>query len=154
MKLSLTVNGRQESLDVEVGTSLLHVLREQLGLTGTKEGCAEGECGACTVLRDGKPIDSCIMAAHACEQSEITTIEVIGDSPDHPSELQNCLVESGGIQCGFCTPGFVMVLTALLKVNAAPTDAEIKHALAGNICRCTGYAQIIEAVIATAKTHQ
>jgi carbon-monoxide dehydrogenase small subunit len=148
MELTLTVNGRPCSLDVAPGTSLLHVLRESLQLTGTKEGCVEGECGACTVLIDGRPVDSCLYAAHAATGREITTIEGISGSGELTA-LQEEIVKSGGVQCGFCTPGFVMTLTALLGENPHPTESQVRDALAGNICRCTGYSQIVDAVIAT-----
>lgn len=146
MKLNLNVNGRISDLNVPPGATLLHVLREQLHLTGTKEGCVEGECGACTVLIDGRPVDSCLYAAHAAEGREITTIEGIGGELGTMSKLQEAMVKAGGVQCGFCTPGFVMTVTALLDESPNPTSDEIKVALAGNICRCTGYSQIIKAI--------
>lgn len=147
MRLSLTVNGRPRELDVEVGTSLLTLLREHLHLSGAKEGCVEGECGACTVLVDGRPVDSCLYFAHAADGRAVTTIEGIGGPAGAMSSLQQALVAAGGVQCGFCTPGFVMTLTALLEENQAPTESEIRTALAGNICRCTGYSQIVDAVL-------
>jgi aerobic carbon-monoxide dehydrogenase small subunit len=127
----------------------LSVIRDRLGLTGTKEGCVEGECGACTVLVDGRPVDSCIYAAHAASGRTVTTIEGIGGAGDLVTPLQDALVRTGGVQCGFCTPGFVMTLTALLHENPAPTESETRMALAGNLCRCTGYSQIIDAVMQT-----
>jgi carbon-monoxide dehydrogenase small subunit len=145
MRVSLTVNGRTSDLDVEPGATLLYVLREQLQLTGTKEGCVEGECGACTVLVDGRPVDSCLYAAHAATGREVTTIEGVGEMGEM-STLQEAMVNAGGVQCGFCTPGFIMTITALLDESPDPTPAEIKTALAGNICRCTGYRQIIKAI--------
>lgn len=148
MQLSLTVNGRLHELDVPPGTTLLGLLREHLQLTGTKEGCVEGECGACTVLIDGRPVDSCIYPAHAAAGRQVTTIEGVGRPDGELSAIQSALVTSGGVQCGFCTPGFVVTLTALLAENASPTEAEIRDALTGNICRCTGYSQIIDAVLA------
>ena len=146
MRLVLNVNDRVHELDVEVGTSLLAVLREQLGLTGAKEGCVEGECGACTVLIDARPVDSCLYSAHAAAGRKVTTVEGVGGSGDLMAPIQESLVRSGGIQCGFCTPGFVMTLTALLEEQPSPSELEIRTALAGNICRCTGYSQIIDAV--------
>ena len=146
MKVGLRVNGRTSELDVAPGATLLHVLREQLHLTGTKEGCVEGECGACTVLMDGRPIDSCLYAAHAAAGREITTIEGVGGVMGELSPLQEAMVNAGGVQCGFCTPGFVMTVTALLVESPNPTRDEIASALAGNICRCTGYSQIIKAI--------
>lgn len=146
MRLDLTVNGHPESVDVAPGATLLEVLREQLGLTGTKEGCAEGECGACTVLIDGRPVDSCLFAAHAAWGESITTIEGISQV-DTLSHLQRAMIKAGAVQCGFCTPGFVMTITALLTDNPHPTEDEVRAALAGNICRCTGYSQIVDAVL-------
>lgn len=146
MKLTLSVNGRTSELDVDPAATLLQVLREQLHLTGTKEGCVEGECGACTVLIDGRPVDSCLYAAHAAKGREITTIEGVGGPMGDMSPLQMAMVSSGGVQCGFCTPGFVMTITALLDETPNPTREDIESALAGNICRCTGYSQIIEAI--------
>lgn len=151
MRLSFSVNGRPAEADVTPGKTLLHVLREQLHLTGTKEGCVEGECGACTVLVDGRPVDSCLYAAHAVEGREVTTIEGIGGPSGELSRLQEALVENGGVQCGFCTPGFVVTLTALLSENPKPTEPEIRTALAGNICRCTGYTQIVDAILETTR---
>ena len=145
MRLLLTVNGRTSDLDVQPGATLLHVLREQLQLTGTKEGCVEGECGACTVLIDGGPVDSCLYAAHAAEGREVTTIEGVGEMGEM-NTLQEAMIRAGGVQCGFCTPGFIMTITALLDESPDPTTDEIKTALAGNICRCTGYSQIINAI--------
>ncbi|HUW77474.1 MAG TPA: (2Fe-2S)-binding protein [Candidatus Nanopelagicaceae bacterium] len=147
MRLSLRVNSQDYAADVEPGTSLLDVLRDELHLTGTKEGCVEGECGACTVLVDGRPLDACLVAAHGLEGTEVTTIEGIGTA-DSMSSLQKAMVEAGGVQCGFCTPGIVMTLTALIAESPNPTEHEIRVALAGNICRCTGYAQIVDAVLA------
>lgn len=149
MNLQLKVNGRPAELDVDPGATLLHVLREQLQLTGTKEGCVEGECGACTVLIDGRPVDSCLYAAHAAAGRDVTTIEGVGGSLGSMSTLQEAIVNAGGVQCGFCTPGFVMTITALLEESPSPTSDEIKKSLSGNICRCTGYTQIIKAIEAT-----
>lgn len=146
MKLLLSVNGRSSELDVDPAATLLQVLREQLHLTGTKEACVEGECGACTVLIDGRPVDSCLYAAHAAQGREVTTIEGVGGPMGEMSPLQTAMVNSGGVQCGFCTPGFVMTITALLDETPNPTRDEIESALAGNICRCTGYSQIIKAI--------
>lgn len=149
MELTLDVNGRRHSLDAPPGATLLWVLRERLALTGTKEGCVEGECGACTVLVDGRPVDSCLYAAHAAAGREVTTIEGVGGPQGTMSPLQEAMVEAGGVQCGFCTPGFVMTLTALLEENPRPDEQEVRTALAGNICRCTGYSQIVDAVMGT-----
>ncbi|HKY46599.1 MAG TPA: (2Fe-2S)-binding protein, partial [Acidimicrobiia bacterium] len=146
VSLSLTVNGRLHRLDVEPAETLLRVLRERLHLLGTKEGCVEGECGACTVLIDGRPIDSCLVAALAVEGAAVTTIEGVGNGG--LSAIQEAMARTGGVQCGFCTPGFVMTLTALLADVSQPTEEEVRLALAGNICRCTGYSQIVDAALA------
>jgi carbon-monoxide dehydrogenase small subunit len=146
MELSLTVNGKTHTLDVTPHATLLHVLRSDLGLTGTKEGCDEGECGACTVLVDGEAVDSCLVAAGSVRGAKIETVEGLSRPGEQLSALQRAFVDAGGVQCGFCTPGFLMTLTAFLRENPAPTDAEIRVAIAGNICRCTGYSQIVEAV--------
>jgi carbon-monoxide dehydrogenase small subunit len=145
LEISFIVNGEARSLDVSAQATLLAVLRDELGLTGTKEGCNEGECGACTVLMDGMAVDSCLVMAHAAAGSEIDTVEGLARD-GNLSALQRALVEAGGVQCGFCTPGFLMTLTALLEENPDPTTDEIRLAVAGNICRCTGYTQIVEAV--------
>ena len=144
-KLSLTVNGRVEKCDVESLTVLLDVLRNHLYLTGTKEGCREGECGACTVLVDDRPVDSCIYPAMAADGCEVTTIEGLADN-GKLTDLQQAMLDAGGVQCGFCTPGFVMMLSALLGSDSQPDAATVRRAIAGNICRCTGYAQIEAAV--------
>jgi len=154
MKSIINVNKVDYPLEIGAELSLLDFLRENLGLTGTKEGCAEGECGACTVLRDGDPIDSCIMSANACAGTKITTIEGIAEAAEGLSFIQKSLVNSGGIQCGFCTPGFVVILTALLKKNSSPSEEDIRLSLAGNICRCTGYEQIVDAALNFAKSNR
>jgi carbon-monoxide dehydrogenase small subunit len=146
MNLQMTVNGERHTLDASPSETLLGVLRDRLGLTGTKEGCSEGECGACTVLVDGAAVDSCLMLALAVNGSEIVTVEGLRDADGALSPLQAAFVKSGGVQCGFCTPGFLMTLTAYLEENPAPTEAEIRMAIGGNICRCTGYTQIVESV--------
>jgi aerobic-type carbon monoxide dehydrogenase small subunit (CoxS/CutS family) len=147
MLLTLTVNDRLQRLEVEPDETLLSVIRERLQLLGTKEGCVEGECGACTVLIDGRPVDSCIMAALAVDGAAVTTIEGVGTRDGGLSQLQEAMVRAGGVQCGFCTPGFVMTLTALTAETPHPTEDEIRMATAGNICRCTGYRQIVDAVL-------
>jgi carbon-monoxide dehydrogenase small subunit len=147
MLLTLTVNDRLQRLEVEPDETLLSVIRERLQLLGTKEGCVEGECGACTVLIDGRPVDSCIMAALAVDGAAVTTIEGVGTRDGGLSQLQEAMVRAGGVQCGFCTPGFVMTLTALTAETPHPTEDEIRMATAGNICRCTGYGQIVDAVL-------
>jgi len=150
MKLTMHVNGRREELEVEADEMLLDVLRERLHLTGTKEGCREGECGACTVLVDGRAVDSCIYFALAAESSEVETVEGLA-SGDALTPLQRALVDTGGVQCGFCTPGIVMTLTALLRERPAPSAREVRASLAGNLCRCTGYTPIEDAVAAVAE---
>lgn len=145
MQLEFTVNGRTERLILEGHETLLDVLRVNLGLTGTKDGCREGECGACTVLVNGRAVDACIYAAMACQHSEIETIEGLAEDGEL-NPLQKAFAESGGVQCGFCTPGFVMMLTALIRKYPTPGREQIRDAISGNICRCTGYSQIEEAV--------
>jgi carbon-monoxide dehydrogenase small subunit len=146
LELTITVNGKETRLDVGPHATLLSVLRDDLGLTGAKEGCDEGECGACTVLVDGEAVDSCLLAALAVGGAEIRTVEGLSDEKGRLSALQRGFIEAGGVQCGFCTPGFLMTLTAFLEENPSPTEREIRLAISGNICRCTGYTQIIEAV--------
>ncbi|MBT4502728.1 MAG: (2Fe-2S)-binding protein [Gemmatimonadetes bacterium] len=139
------MNGRHYSLEVEPRKTLLAVLRDQLLLTGTKEGCGTGDCGACTVLLDGQPVTSCLMLAVEADGREVITIEGIA-SDGELHLVQQALVEVGGMQCGFCTPGFVLSIVALLEENPKPSEDEIRRALAGNLCRCTGYTKIIEGV--------
>ena len=152
MELSITVNGEAHTLDVPAHATLLHVLRDELGLTGTKEGCSEGECGACTVLLDGRAVDSCLVMALTASGAEIRTVESLAAPDGSLSPLQAAVVSAGGVQCGFCTPGFLMTLTALLEENPEPSEDEIRTAIAGNICRCTGYSQIVEAVRSVVET--
>lgn len=142
--LEMTVNGAPVRVDVEPTDRLLDVLRDGLGLTGTKEGCGEGECGACTVLMDGAAVDSCLVLALEAQGCSITTIEGLAEEALHP--IQRAFVEEGAVQCGFCTPGFVMSTHALLRDSPDPTDEEILRGLEGNLCRCTGYHAIIRAV--------
>ena len=146
MRLELTVNGEaREAEDVWEGESLLYVLRERLGLPGTKNACEQGECGSCSVYMDGTLVCSCLVLAGQAEEREIVTVEgLAGEETLHP--VQQAFVESGGVQCGFCTPGFVVATHDLLQRNADPSDAEIREALAGNLCRCTGYEKILDAV--------
>lgn len=144
--LNLTVNGEAVSLAVEPHWMLLEVLREELELTGAKEGCGRGECGACTVLLDGRPVNACLFPALEAEGARVTTIEGLMAEEGRLTPLQQAFLEHGAIQCGFCTPGMVLAATALLAENPEPTEDEIRAALAGNLCRCTGYAQIIQAV--------
>lgn len=152
-EIELIVNGEPYQVAVEPSESLLHVIRERLGLKGTKNGCHVGECGACTVLLDGRPIRSCLMLAIAARGKRITTIEGMAKGEElHP--LQKAFVEYGAIQCGFCTPGMILSAQSLLNENSNPSDEEIKKALAGNLCRCTGYTKILEAIKAVARSGQ
>ena len=146
MRLELTVNGeRREAEDVWEGESLLHVLRERLGLPGTKNACEQGECGSCSVYMDGTLVCSCLVLAGQAGEREIVTVEgLAGEDGLHP--VQQAFVESGGVQCGFCTPGFIVATHDLLQRSPKPTDAEVREALAGNLCRCTGYEKILDAV--------
>ena len=146
MRINFIVNGRKESLEVPGDKRLLDILRDDLGLIGVKEGCGEGECGACTVILNGKPVPSClILACQIQENSQIITIEGLKKG-EKPSPIQEAFVETGAVQCGFCTPGFILVAKVLLEENPNPTRAEIRKAIAGNLCRCTGYVKIIDAI--------
>jgi carbon-monoxide dehydrogenase small subunit len=129
---------------------LLDTLRDELHLTGTKKGCDEGDCGACTVLLNGKPVTSCLVLAHSAHDADITTIEgLAGGDKLHP--VQQAFVEHGGLQCGFCIPGLIMAATGFLNENPAPTEEEVRLAIGGNLCRCTGYARVVEAIMAAAQ---
>ncbi len=148
--LTLTVNGEPVEVACSPNTTLLELLRNELGLTGVKEGCSEGVCGACTVLMDGHPIRSCLTLALEVDGRDLLTIEGVASHGElHP--IQEAFVERGAVQCGFCTPGMVLSAKALLDRNPDPSDEEIKTALAGNFCRCTGYAKILAAVRNAAK---
>ncbi|MFQ6014275.1 MAG: (2Fe-2S)-binding protein [Anaerolineae bacterium] len=152
-KLKMTLNGQPVEIQIRPHRRLLDVLREELGLTGTKDGCSEGECGACTVILNGRPILSCLTPALKANGAVVETIEGLGsDGQLHP--LQQAFVAEGAIQCGYCTPGLIMTAKALLDRNPHPSREEISIALSGNLCRCTGYMQIIEAVekVAIGKT--
>jgi aerobic carbon-monoxide dehydrogenase small subunit len=151
--VSLTVNGEPRDALADTRDTLLDLLRDRLGLTGTKEGCGNGNCGACTVLVDGDPVCACIMFAVEASGCKISTIEGVADG-NVLHAVQAALVETGGTQCGFCTPGIVMSAVALLDRNPKPAEHEIRHAIAGNICRCTGYGKIVEAVQMAAKARQ
>ena len=144
-EITFTVNGDPYTLAVKSHHTLLKVLREQLGLTGTKIGCENGECGACTVLLDGAPVNSCLVFAAEADGHEIETVEGMSIGGDlHP--LQKAFVEHNAVQCGFCTPGMLLSAKSLLARNPKPTELEIREALAGNLCRCTGYVRIIDAI--------
>ena len=143
--ISLTVNGEVERVDVPSNMTLLQMLRDSLALTGTKNGCAAGECGACTVLMNGEPVNSCIVLAAECDGAEIVTVEGLA----HDGQLdpvQQAIIDRGGVQCGFCTPGVLISARALLDRKSHPTEQEIREALVGNLCRCTGYVTIVEAI--------
>lgn len=143
---SLRVNGRDLPVqDAWVGESLLYVLRERLGLPGAKGACEQGECGSCTVIMDGSAVCSCLVLAASATDSEILTVEGLGPN-ESLTDVQQAFLAAGGVQCGFCTPGFIVAVHHLLDENPSPSDLEIKEALSGNICRCTGYGRILEAV--------
>jgi len=143
--IALAVNGITEIVDVPSNMTLLSMLREKLGLTGTKNGCSAGECGACTVLLNGEPVNGCMVLAVECDGSEIVTVEGLAQA-EHLDLIQETIIEEGGVQCGFCTPGMLISAKALLDRNPDPSDYEIRDALVGNLCRCTGYVRIISAV--------
>jgi carbon-monoxide dehydrogenase small subunit len=144
-RIGLVVNGEQRAIEVAVEQTLLEVLRDQAGLTGTKECCAVGECGACTVMLDGQAVTSCLVLAVEADGARVTTIEGLAQ-PGGPSPLQDAFVRHGAIQCGFCTPGMIVAAHALLTTTLRPTAAEIREGLSGNLCRCGCYNQICEAV--------
>jgi aerobic carbon-monoxide dehydrogenase small subunit len=148
--VTVTVNGTRHEVDVEPRQLLVHFLREELGLTGTNVGCDTSSCGACTVLLDGDSVKSCSMFALQADGAEITTIEGLAEDDGELHPVQRAFHEQHALQCGFCTPGFVMASVALLRDNPAPSEEEIRHGLEGNLCRCTGYQTIIEAVQAAA----
>jgi aerobic carbon-monoxide dehydrogenase small subunit len=151
--ISLTVNGSPHEIAVAANRTLVDVLRYDLGLTGSKKGCGIGDCGACTVLLDGLPVFSCLVLAVEADGHEVLTIEGVAEGPDlHP--IQQAFVDQGAIQCGFCTPGMVLNALALLLGNPNPSEADIRRALSGNLCRCTGYQKIVEAVQVAAKQMQ
>ena len=142
---TLNVNGVPYPVDVEATATLLYVVRDVIGLTGAKEGCDDSECGACMMLLDGKPVNSCSYLALQADGREITTVEGLADGDDL-APLQRAFLDEGGVQCGFCTPGMLISATALLAENPSPSDEEIRLALGGNLCRCTGYDGIVKAV--------
>jgi carbon-monoxide dehydrogenase small subunit len=151
IQVRCTVNGRPEILTTAPYRTLLDVLREELGLTGAKEGCGSGDCGACTVLVDGAPVSSCLMLAGQVEGREVLTVEGLSSGTDlHP--VQAAFAEHGAVQCGFCIPGMIMAAVALLEENPRPTDEEIRWGIAGNLCRCTGYSKIVDAIRAAARS--
>ncbi len=149
--ISLLVNGQKEKLLVPSNLTLLHVLRDMLGLTGTKNGCEAGECGACTVLLDGEPVNSCMVLAPELDGREVITVEGLAKD-GQLTPLQEAFAELSAVQCGYCTPGMLMSATALLRRKPHPTQQDVQEALVGNLCRCTGYQRIIDAVMVASRT--
>jgi carbon-monoxide dehydrogenase small subunit len=148
--IKLKVNGEVYEVAAEPWRTLLEVIRETVGLTGTKKGCDEGDCGACTVLLDGKAVNSCLVLAIEAQGKDITTIEGLAEGDKlHP--IQSAFVKNGGLQCGFCTPGMILNAKAFLDKNPTPTEEEIKFAIGGNLCRCTGYVKIVKSIQAAAE---
>jgi aerobic-type carbon monoxide dehydrogenase small subunit (CoxS/CutS family) len=149
LPLAVTVNGVAYGLEVPPATTLLNAVRGEVGLTGTKEGCDDSECGACMMLLDGQPVNSCSYLALQADGREVTTVEGLADG-EGLSPLQRAFLEHGGVQCGFCTPGMLISAEALLRANSGPSEDEVRLALAGNLCRCTGYDGLVKAVLAVA----
>jgi carbon-monoxide dehydrogenase small subunit len=152
-KISFILNGAPQELHVQPWRTLLEIIREDLQLTGTKEGCGEGECGSCTVMLGGKTVNSCLVPAAEADNMEITTIEGLADG-DSLDPIQEAFVSYAGMQCGFCTPGMIMSAKELLETNPDPNEEEIREGIAGNFCRCTGYTKIIESISAAAEAMQ
>ena len=152
MRIEFSLNGTRVSVDVPADSTLLTVLRDHLNLTGTKEGCGVGECGACSVLLDGRLVNSCLVLAAQAGGRQVITIEGIRGPDGGPCDLQQAFIDYGAVQCGYCTPGMVLAGEALLVTHPKPTRAEIRQAIAGNLCRCTGYQQIVDAIQATARS--
>jgi carbon-monoxide dehydrogenase small subunit len=148
--VTLTVNGAAYPLELDPGTSLLDAVRDAVGLTGTKEGCDDSECGACMMLLDGTPVNSCSYLALQAEGAQVTTVEGLAGAGGELSPLQAAFLQEGGVQCGFCTPGMLISATALLADNPSPTEDEVRIGLSGNLCRCTGYDGIVRAVMSVA----
>lgn len=144
--ITFTINGEQVTKSVEPNKTLLHYIREQLDLTGTKEGCGAGECGACTILVDGKAVNACLMLAVEADGKEIITIEGVSDGYNL-DPLQESFIDNAALQCGFCTPGMILAAKSLLTKNPTPNEEEVKVAISGNLCRCTGYQKIIDAIM-------
>jgi aerobic carbon-monoxide dehydrogenase small subunit len=151
MKITFTLNGRSTSVDIAADVNLLALLRDTLGLTGTKCGCEIGECGACSVLLDGEVVNSCLVLAPQVQDRQVVTIEGIRGPDGGPNDLQDAFIEAGAVQCGFCTPGMIVAATALLQKHAQPSREAIIEGISGNLCRCTGYQQIVDAIELTAR---
>lgn len=151
MIVHLTINGRRESIEVDGPESLLSVLREHLGLPGSKNACEQGECGSCTVLLDGEPVCSCLVMAADADGADVVTVEGLAGPGGALHPVQQALLDHGAVQCGFCTPGIVVAAAHLLSVNPHPTPDQVREALAGNLCRCTGYGAIVRALAAPAE---
>ena len=149
--IRLTINGEASELAVEPSRSLLDALRVEGGLTGTKKGCDVGECGSCTILMNGQPVNACLVLAAEADSADIVTVEGLQAADGTPHRLQDCFMQCGAAQCGFCTPGILVAAKALLDRNPSPTTDEIRFAIAGNICRCTGYSKIIDAIALAAQ---
>ena len=154
MRIEFTLNGTRVSVDAPADSPLLTVLRDHLNMTGTKEGCSVGECGACSVLLDGRLVNSCLVLAAQAGGRQVVTIEGIRGPDGGPNDLQQAFIDYGAVQCGYCIPGMVLAGEAILASNPKPTRAEIRQAIAGNLCRCTGYQQIVDAIQATAMQRQ
>jgi aerobic carbon-monoxide dehydrogenase small subunit len=144
--IKISVNGQPRDAMVSPEESLLGLIRDGLGLTGTKEGCSTGYCGACTVLVDGEPVNACLYFAVDADRKDITTVEGLAENDGHLSRIQRSFIDAGGLQCGYCTPGMLVSATALLARDPSPSEADVRRALAGNLCRCTGYQAIVQAV--------
>jgi carbon-monoxide dehydrogenase small subunit len=153
INISLTINQKHYTIDVQSHHTLLDVLRDQLDITGPKECCGVGECGACTILMNGKAVNACLILAVEANGSDIVTIEGLG-GPDSLSPMQQAFVDAGAVQCGFCTPGMIMAAQYLINNNPNPTEEDVRVALAGNLCRCTGYSRIFDAVLSVSKQMQ
>jgi carbon-monoxide dehydrogenase small subunit len=149
-EINLTINGVPEKVVVSSNETLMRMLRENLALTGTKNGCAAGECGACTVLLDGEPVNSCMVLAVECAGAQVITVEGLADDKQL-DPLQEAIIQEGGVQCGFCTPGILVSARGLLDRNPDPSEEDIREALVGNLCRCTGYVRIVDSVRKAAK---
>ncbi len=149
--ITFTVNGEVRRAEAPLGVTLLDLLRGHLGLTGAKEGCGEGDCGACSVLLDGRPVNSCLVLGVEAAGRVVSTVEGLAARDGRLSALQRRMIEAGGIQCGFCTPGILVAAAALLASTPHPTEAQVRRAIAGNLCRCTGYQAIVAAVLAASQ---